>query len=172
MSVANILGTVVSQNSYQRARASVANMQGGNLRSGDALSMVQQFVQGTNVSTNTSPFSGSGTANLGIHPAMLRKAANDPEQMVRLKALAMDISEAQAASTRALESRGITVIARGAIIHEDGSSSGWSITRSPDLRGERRSQFQLPESDRQSWVEIMRENIERAMENGSRGWRI
>ena len=170
MNVANILGTVVSQNSYQRARASVANMQGGNLRLGDVLSAIQQFVQGTNVSTNTSPFSGSGAANLGIHPAMLRKAANDPEQMVRLKALAIDITETQAASTRAWESRGITVVARGAIIHEDGTSSGWSITRSPDLREERRARFELPESDRQSWVELMTQNRERAMEKESRSW--
>jgi len=172
MDVANIMGTVVTQSSYQRARASVANMQSGNINSGGVLSAIGQLTQGTSVSTNTQPFVGGGQSNIGIHPAMLRRASNDPEEMVRLKALALDVHEMQTASIRWHEARGITVLAMGTIIHEDGSSSGWSITRSPDLRSERRTQFELPEDDRPSWVELMRQHMESLDEHATRSWTI
>jgi len=183
MSVANINGTVVRQSAYQQARASVENMQGGNLRPGDVLAAIQQLTSSVNVSTNTRDFSGNSGMHLGIHPSMLRRAADDPEELVRLKALALCTMETQAASTQAWESRGITVVARGSIIHADGSSSGWSITRSPDLREERRNRFELPEDDRPSWVELMRQHLEESMreaeenqpshledENSTRNW--
>ena len=181
MGVANILGTVVTQSSYQQARASVSNMPSGNLRPNDVLATIQQLRPNVTVSTNTSPFSGGGM-NLGIHPEMLRRAADDPEEMVRLKALSIDILNGLENSVRGFESRGITVYARGVIIHEDGSSSGWGIVRGPDLREERRAQFELPEDDRPSWVELMRQRLEEIMqeeenrsqhlehENATRSW--
>ncbi|MCL2224177.1 MAG: hypothetical protein FWB96_04310 [Defluviitaleaceae bacterium] len=169
MSVANIMGTVVTQSSYQRARASVANMQGGNLNAVGVLSAIQQLIPGTGVSANTQAFNGSGQSNLGIHPAMLRKAANDPEEMVRLKALSLDIHEMQSSSIRGLESRGITVYASGTIIHADGTSSGWTITRSPDLREQRRESRAIFElDDRPSQVELMRQHLEEI--NATRSW--
>ena len=136
MSGANINGTVVRQSAYQQARASVENMQGGNLRPGDVLAAIQQLTSSVNVSTNTRDFSGNSGMHLGIHPSMLRRAADDPEELVRLKALALCIMETQAASTQSWESRGITVVARGSIIHADGSSSGSSPkTVNDSLRG-------------------------------------
>ena len=181
MSVASILGTTVSQSSYQRARASVESVQGGNQSVGNILQTIRQLVPGLNVSTITSPFSGSG-GNLGIHPAILRRASNDPEEMVRVKALAMDAYKGETAFRQGQEARGITVHAHGTIIHEDGTTSGWAIVQGPDLR-ERRTQFELPEDDRPSWVELMRQHIEEAMleaeenqpsnledENSTRNW--
>ena len=170
MNVVNINGSIVRQSAYQQARASVTNMPGGNLRPGDVLAAIQKLNPNVNLSNNTSAFSGNTGIHLGIHPAFLRRAADDPEEMVSLKALAIDHMNGMVESARRFESQGITVIAQGSIIHEDGISSGWIIARSPDLRGERKSQFKLPESDRQSWVEIMRESIERAMEKESRSW--
>jgi len=172
MSVVNIGGSIVRQSAYQQARESVANMQDGNLNAGSVLAAIQQLNSNVNVSNNTSAFSGNTGMHLGIHPAFLRRAGNDPEEMVRLKALAIDHVDAMSASARSFASQGITVIAQGSVIHEDGTSSGWLITRSPDLRGERRTQFELPESDRPSWAEIMQESIERAMADESSGWRI
>jgi|GEM_PF-721169 len=165
MDVANINGSVVSQSAYQQARASVANMQGGNQSIGNILSTIRQLVPGLNVSTITEPFSGSG-ANLGIHPEILRRAADDPEEMVRVKALAMDAYIGETAFRQGMEARGITVHAHGTIIHEDGTTSGWAIVQGPDLR-ERRTQFELPydydEDDRPSWAELMHQQLEEAM---------
>ena len=182
MSVANINGSVVSQSAYQQARASVANMPNGNLNTSGVLSAMKQFTSGVNLSTSMAPFTGGGM-NLGIHPEMLRRAGSDPEEMVRLKALVIDHVEAMRGSIQRFASQGIEVIAQGARIHEDGTSSGWLIARSPDLRGERRAQFELPEDDRPSWVELMRQHLEESMseaeenqpshledENSTRNW--
>jgi hypothetical protein len=184
MSVANINGSVVSQGAYQRARASVTNMPSGNLNANGVLSAMKQFTSGVNLSTSMAPFTGGGM-NLGIHPEMLRRAGSDPEEMVRLKALVIDHVEAMRGSIQSFASQGIEVIAQGARIHEDGTSSGWLITRSPDLREqrrERRAEFELPEDERPSWVEIMRQQLEEIMqeeenqpphlehENATRSW--
>jgi hypothetical protein len=69
------------------------------------------------------------------------------------------------ASAQSFASQGIEVIGQGTIIHEDGSSSGWLITRSPDLRSERRAQFELPEDDRPSWVELMHQQLEEMLQD-------
>ncbi|MCL2217836.1 MAG: hypothetical protein FWB91_12585 [Defluviitaleaceae bacterium] len=184
MDVANINGSVVSQSAYQQARASVANMQSGNLNANGVLSAIQQFTSGVNLSTSMAPFTGGGM-NLGIHPEMLRRAGSDPEEMVRLKALVIDHVEAMRGSIQSFASQGIEVIAQGARIHEDGTSSGWLITRTPDLREqrrERRAEFELPEDDRPSWAELMRQRLEAIIqdeenqprnledENATRSW--
>jgi len=167
MSVANINGSVVSQGAYQRARASVANMPSENLNASGVLSAMKQFTSGVNLSTSMAPFTGGGM-NLGIHPEMLRRAGSDPEEMVRLKALVIDHVEGMRNSIQRFASQGIEIIAQGARIHEDGTSSGWMIGRGPDLREqrrERRIEFELPEEDRPSWVELMRQHMESLLED-------
>jgi len=171
MSVVNIDGSIVRQSAYQQARASVANMQDGNLNAGGVLAAIQQLNSNVNVSSNTSAFSGNTGMHLGIHPAFLRRAGNDPEEMVRLKALAIDHMNGMVDTVQRFASRGIEITAVGSVIHEDGTSSGWMMGRSKGA-SERRTQFELPESDRPSWVEIMRESMERAMADESSGWRI
>ena len=171
MSVVNINGSVVRQSAYQQARASVANMQGGNLNAGGVLASIQQLNANVNVSNNTSAFSGNTGMHLGIHPAFLRRAGNDPEEMVRLKALAIDHMNGMVDTVQRFANRGIEITAVGSVIHEDGTSSGWMMGRKNPTR-EIRTQFELPESDRPSWVEIMQESIERAMADESSGWRI
>jgi len=77
--------------------------------------------------------------------------------------------------------RGIEITAVGSVIHEDGTSSGWMMGRSKGA-GERRFEFELPEDDRPSWAELMRQRLEAIIqdeenqprsledENATRSW--
>jgi len=95
VNVVNIKNNVVSAASYRRARELVTNNHEsfgtGRAAQGNVLSALQQLTPNLNISTNMQPFSSfGGSMNLGIHPAMLRKASDNPEEMVRLKALVME----------------------------------------------------------------------------------
>ena len=182
MNVVNIGGSIVRQSAYQQARASVENMQSGNLNAGGVLAAIQQLNSNVNVSNNTSAFSGNSGMHLGIHPAFLRRAADDPEEMVRLKALAIDHMNGMVDTVKRFADRGIEISAVGSVIHADGTSSGWMIGRKADS-SERRTLFDFPEDDRPSWVELMRKHLEEAMreaeenqpshledENSTRNW--
>ena len=174
MSVVNINGSIVRQSAYQQARASVANMQGGSLNTGGVLAAIQQLRPNTNVSTNTAAFSGGGRMNLSIHPAMLRRAGNDPEEMVRLKALAIDHMNGMVDTVQRFANRGIEITAVGSVIHEDGTSSGWMMGRSKGAN-EIRTQFELPEGERTSWAEIMQQKLEELLESRTdetRSWMV
>jgi len=154
----NIGGTWVTQASYQKARNMVASKQEGSGTSpNEVKASLQQAMQGWNFSTSMQGFNGSGLRNIAIHPGALRKAANDPEEMVRLKAFALDGEKANANLRQWEQATGLTLKSFGVIIDADGNMSSWS--KSINRTGaERRSLFDLP--GRPSWAELMRRHLE------------
>jgi len=163
----NINGSWVSPTSYQRARASVASMQedGGRMSANDVLSSLQQMMPNWNISNNTSAFNGTGIRNIGIHPNVLRKMADDPEEMVRFKALVLDGEYTVPQHENWARQNGFEITGRGTIIDRDGNVSSWVMGRGGGRGDERRSLLELPEEDRPSWTELMRQQLESLREN-------
>ena len=160
----NINGSWVTQASYQRARSLVKEREEGGRNSGNnVLASLRQAMPGWNISTNMQPFSGTGIQNIAIHPSMLRKAANDPDEMVRLKALVMDSEKANSSLGAWARQSGSQVISNGFIIDADGNTKSWgkSISRTGP---ERRSILDLPQNNRPSWAELMRKHLDSLLE--------
>ena len=179
MSNVNINGSWVSPASYQKARNLAASKaESGNTSARSILGSIRQMVPGLNISTNTEPFGSSGLNNLGIHPNVLRKMENDPEEMVRFKALILDVEEAFRHHDRLSQSQGMNVVARGLIIDADGNTSGWSIVQSANGGPDRRNVVDLNNNDGLSVFERMRlileelaeKRAEREAEDSSRSW--
>ena len=173
MSVVNIAGLSVSESSYRRARQIVESKPEGGKRTAESvLASIRQMKPGWTIETDSSNWC-DGVRNLEISTSILERMAEDPEAMIRYKALILDLEElvptleewAQNNEGKTLEF-GITLDAEG--------TRAMAIVRTL-MGGEMRSEFELP-SDGSSWVDLIRQKInamnEGQVENadGERSW--
>ncbi|MCL2002959.1 MAG: hypothetical protein FWG72_03010 [Oscillospiraceae bacterium] len=159
----NVNGSWVSQESYHKAVALTANRQ-ENANARSVANSVWQMFAGWGQSTDTKPFLASGVHNVSIHPQVFRDMANDPEKMIEMKARFLDTIKFQQWGADQIRARGDTVIAMGTIFSADGSSSSWTIARTPDTRAQRRSLIEIPKNEKPTWVELMRRHMEQMRE--------
>jgi len=157
----------VSQSSYQQARNILASKQAnGNMNARSIQNHTKQMFSNWNVSMrgNMEPFQGHGNHNIAIHPDNFRRMAEDPEYFVGMTALFQDIKNTRENMSMFPPPAGTTRVASGTIVDADGNISGWSIIKSstPTSQSatERRSLFTVPESNRASWAELMRNHLE------------
>ena len=151
--IVNANGSYVSEASYLRARRIVADRADGSINcKNDVLASLREMVPRWNITTITAPFHGTGHFNMGIHPDMLSRAANDPDELIRLKALMLDADKMRIIPGKADVS--------GMIIYADGGGSAWGKTTS---NGEETSAtVRIPRNRSQEWAEILLEKLEEA----------
>jgi len=172
MSTINLNGLQVSENSFNRARQIVENRGNSNRRltTTDVLSSLREMMPGWNISTSSDNW-GEGFRNIEIDNATLREMANDPEAMVRFKALILDFEEmVPTLEEWSAQNEGST-INLGFSIDEEGNARVLSLVRT--LLGEETSNtFDLPRGS--SWVDFMRQRLlgdgQADSETGSRTW--
>ena len=179
MSIINLAGMNVSENSYRRAREIV---DGKNLAPGTqktrqgVLDSIRQMMPDWTVTTNKSDW-GDGHRNLEVGEGILQRMADDPEAMVRYKALILeleDIAPVIEEWKEKPENEGKTFEFK--ISMEDGN-----ITRAKGIvrtlmGGEIRTTFDLPNNQATRWADIIRQKLESLNEGqtedayGERSW--
>jgi len=178
LSIINLVGLSVSENSYRRARQIVENKPEGSRKSADdVLASLRQMMPGWNITTCASQW-GSGSRNIEISQSILERMAEDPDAMIRYKALVLDLDEVAPAIEEWKQQNPGKQLELNLIMDENGIRA-MAIVRT--LMGEEvsRSSFELPD-DRPTWAELFRQKIDALADartespaeptDGSRSW--
>ena len=176
LSIVNLSGLSVSESSYRRARQIVENkqQQGGKKTADSVLASIRQMKPGWVVDTHSGNWR-PGVRNLEISPNVLSRMAEDPEVMVKYKAMILDLEDlvpeleewAQQNEGKSLEFK-ITLDANG-------MSKAVGIVRTL-MGGEMRTTFELPNNERATWSDLIRQKLDSLVEgraedaNGERSW--
>jgi hypothetical protein len=173
LSIVNLGGLSVTENSYRRARNIVENRtEGGRQSANDVLASLRQMMPGWNISTSSSNW-GEGFRNIEIDSATLNRMAEDPEEMIRYKALILDLEDAVPVLEEWAQQNEGQSLEFGIFLDENGARAV-GIMRAL-LGGEMRTYFELP-NDRPAWPEIIRQKLEALREgqaqdaDGTRSW--
>lgn len=194
MSTVNIMGTVVSQASYKKAREIASNKNNASNKSNapnksnpsnkeedtkitrsSMLESIRQMMSGWNVGLIGDRFSGNGMRNLEIAPDVLDRMVEDPEEMVRFKALILDLENVvQELEEKVADNPSMKEMILKIIVDSDGATRAVGRARSQD-GVERRREFDLSDQDLPSWAELMRKHLadlreRNAEEDGTRSW--
>ena len=166
MGVINVAGTQVSQASYKKARSIAANKD-ENRSKQSVLASIRQMMPGWNVSTNPAELRGNGMRNLEIAPDVLERMAEDPEELVRFKAIILDLEDVvQELEEHVAENPSLAEMVLQIIIDADGNMTARGTARTQD--GVQRSrEFDLSDRDLPSWAELMRKHLEDLRERNS-----
>jgi len=163
MKAVNIGNITVSKNSYQRAREIVtnrkANASGERKTAADVLSSIREMKPSWVVSNTSNAPWQEGARNLQISDSILERMANDPEAMVKYKALILDLEDL------------VPKIEEWAARPEnEGASLSFQLkldegvkavaTMRTKLGSIVTSTFELSESDRPTWSQVIQEKLE------------
>ncbi|MCL1843454.1 MAG: hypothetical protein FWF79_06545 [Defluviitaleaceae bacterium] len=157
MSIITLTGLAVSESSYRRARQIVEDRPQSERKSAsDVLASLRQMMPGWTITTSASEWSEGGR-NVEISERTLQRMAEDPDAMVRYKALLLDLEDfAPELEQWKQENPGMS-LELGLIADENGMR-GMAIVRTL-LGGETRTTFDLP-SDRLTWAELFRQKVD------------
>lgn len=158
MSIINLVGLSVSESSYRRARQIVESQPEGNRKSADdVLASLRQMMPGWNITTCASEW-GSGSRNIEISQSILERMAEDPDAMIRYKALVLDLDEAAPALEEWKQQNPGKLLEFDLTMDENGIRA-LAIVRT--LMGEEvsRTSFELSD-DRPTWAELIRQKLE------------
>lgn len=114
----------VSQQAYDYAKAKVDSEKSQEGEKSSVLEDLSKQYPETTFVAGTKP-GGKGTNNITIAPNILRKMENDPEARLEYEALIYDCTKLL--KNEPVKQGDSTIIARGFVINEDGSLSGWSV---------------------------------------------
>ncbi len=114
----------VSQQAYDYAKAKVDSEKSQEGEKSSVLEDLSKQYPETTFVAGTKP-GGKGTNNITIAPNILRKMENDPEARLEYEALIYDCIKLL--KNEPVKQGDSTIIARGFVINEDGSLSGWSV---------------------------------------------
>ena len=164
MSIINLVGLSVTESSYRRARQIVENKPEVEERTAeDVLASLREMMPGWNITTCASQW-GPGGRNVEISQSILQRMSEDPDAMVRYKALLLDLDEA-APAIEEWQQQNPGKLLELDLIMDDGGVRAMAIVRT--LMGEEvsRSTFELPD-DRPTWAELFRQKIDSIEEAG------
>jgi len=175
MSIVNVGGLSVSKNSYRRAREIVDNKpEGGKKTAADVLASIRQMKPGWNISTISDNW-GPGVRNLQIGSGILERMAEDPEAMIRYKALILDLEElVPELEEWARQNEGSTLEFR--ITLDSDTTRAMAVVRTL-LGSEMRTTVELPSNGTgTSWADLIRQKLDNLREGqaedayGERSW--
>ena len=174
MSIVSLGGLSVSESSYHKARKIVENKPAGVKKSADdVLASLRQMMPGWNISTSSSNWS-EGFRNIEICSNILNRMAEDPDSMIRYKALILDLEDAIPALEELAEQKGGNALEFGIVIDPNGGIKAMGIIRT--LMGEDiRTVFDLP-TDQTSWQGLIQQKLDALRQgqveeaDGSRSW--
>jgi len=173
MSIINLGGLSVSESAYRRARKLVENKLEGRKSANDVLASLRQMMPGWNISTSSSNW-GEGFRNIEIDNATLNRMANDPEAMVRYKALILDLEDVVPALEEWAQYNKGQSLEFGFMLEANGTLRALGIVRTL-LGGELRTLFDLP-NDRPTWETLITQKLEALQQgrtedaDGSQSW--
>jgi len=179
MSIINLAGLSVSENSYRRARAIVEKKR-ENSKDGkpvkktaeDVLASIRQMKPGWTVSTTDSEW-GPGARNLQIGTGILERMAEDPEAMIRYKALILDLEELVPQIEEWKEQNEGKELDLKITVDENGVRAMAKVRTL--LGAEMNTSFKLP-TDGTSWADLIRQKLDALSEgqtedaDGSKSW--
>jgi len=163
LSIVNLSGLAVTEASYRRARQIVDEKQGTRKSANEVLESLRSMMPGWNISTSSSNW-GEGARNIEISQQTLENMANDPEAMVRYKALILDLEEAVPGLEEWKAQNPGKYLEFGLAFGDD-ANRGVGLIR--DLLGaETRTEFELP-AHKQAWAELISQKLEMLNEGRS-----
>ena len=177
MSVVNVGAFAVSQASYKRARSIVENRPAGTRKTAnDVLASIREMKPGWTVSTTTADW-GEGFRNLAICRNTLNRMAEDPEAMVRYKALILDLEDIVPKLEEWAKENpdGDKTLEFGISLDLDGNIRAMAIVRTL-LGGETRSEFTLSSENKGTWADLISQKLSTLREgraeeaDGSQSW--
>lgn len=171
MSMVNLNGLSVSESSYRRARQIVEKRpEGGRKSANDVLASLRQMMPGWNISTSSSNW-GEGFRNIEISSSTLNRMAEDPEAMVRYKALILDLEDAVPAIEEWKQQNPGKSLEFGLSFEGNDTIRALAMVRTL-LGGEYNTHFELP-NDSPVWESLIRQKIDSlgtGEDAGSRSW--
>jgi len=164
----------VSQTSYKRAREIVENKPQGVKKSADeVLESLRKMMPGWTISTTSADWT-AGVRNIEIDRDVLERMAEDPEAMVRIKALILDLEEAVPVLEEWKRENKGQSLTFGFDLAANGQVQAIALLRT--LWGEEvRTTFDLP-AERNTWSAIIQDKLnalsQGQVENveGQRSW--
>ena len=174
MSIVDLGGLSVSESAYRRARQIVESKpEGGRKSANDVLASLRQMMPGWNISTSSSNW-GEGFRNIEIDSGILNRMAEDPETMIRYKALILDLEDTVPALEAWAQQNEGPPLNFGITIDANGNSRALAIVKTL-MGSEMRTTFDLP-NDRPSWAALISQKLEALIQgqaedvDGSRSW--
>lgn len=160
MSVVNLGGLTVTEGSYKKARGIVEKKPEGSRKStNDVLNSLRTMMPGWNITTEVSHW-GEGSRNIQIDESILERMAEDPEAMVKFKALILDLEDAVPALEEWAEQNPGQNLDLTIRVDANGTAMAEALVRGL-MSGDQRTTFQLPtEGTQSSWSELITKKLE------------
>lgn len=163
MSMMNLGGLAVSESSYRRARQLVENKQDGGRRTASSvLSSLRQMKPNWTISTSSNDW-GDGFRNIEISNSVLNRMAEDPEAMIRYKAMILDLEDVIPELEEWQAQNPGQSLEFGLSFADNGETQAMAIVRTL-MGGQIRTVFDLPD-DRPSWADLIQQKLE-ALQQG------
>ncbi|MCL2356249.1 MAG: hypothetical protein FWC70_03675 [Defluviitaleaceae bacterium] len=158
MSIVNLSGLTVTEGSYRRARQIVDERSQENRKTGsEVLASLREMMPGWTITTCASQW-GNGARNLEISERTLERMAQDPEAMVRYKALVLDLEDAVPALEEWKRENPGQYFEFG-LMFDNENIRGSGLVRTL-LGGETRETFDLPENEMSLWADLIRQKLD------------
>jgi hypothetical protein len=157
MSIVTLAGLTVSESSYRRARQIVNEQRGERKSTAEVLSSLREMMPGWTITTSASQW-GDGARNIEISERTLERMAEDPEVMVRYKALILDLDEAVPQLEEWKRANPGRYIEFGLQMDENGNYRGLAMVRTL-LGGEATTTFELP-TERSLWADLILQKLD------------
>ena len=150
----------ISSTAVELARAHVSEVkESGEKQTADTvLNDLKNQFKGTNFTVGTKPGAGIGTNNITIAPSILREMASNPEKRVEYEAVIRD----QVAAAGVWKQLCPNVQNAGFVIHSDGNSSGWSMSRPNGENGN--GFFTATVKRKENWIQEMMNKLQEQRE--------
>lgn len=175
MSGVNLRGLTVSECSYRRARKIVDNKPWGRKTVGDVLASLRKMKPGWNISSSSNNWD-EGFRNIEIDVDVLKRMAEDPETMVRYKALILDLEDVVPKLEEWAEQNEGKALDFGIYLDQNGILKAKGIVRTL-MGGEISTVFELPDN-RPTWTELIQQKLESLREGrvedaaGKKSWMV
>jgi len=158
MSIMNLSGLSVTESSYRRARQIVDERPSGTRKSGsEVLASLRQMMPGWTITTSASQW-GNGARNIEISERTLERMGEDPEAMVRYKALILDLDDAVPAIEEWKRENPGRYFEFGLMFDND-TVRGNGMVRTL-LGGEAQETFDLTSTDVSLWANLIRQKLD------------
>ena len=174
MSIVNLNGLSVSENSLRRARKIVENKpQNGRKSIDDVLASLRQMKPGWNISMSSADW-GEGFRNIEIGSGVLNRMAECSETMVRYKALILDLEDVVPELEEWAENNEGESLQFRIILDGNGITKAEGLVRTL-LGGEKRTTFEL-NTNANSWSSLIQQKLEALQQGraenaeGERSW--
>ena len=157
MGIINLNGLSVTESSYRRARQIVEDRPQARKSSSEVLDSLRQMMPGWTITTSASEW-GNGARNIEISQRTLERMAEDPDAMVRYKALILDLDDAVPALEEWKRQNPGQYIEFGLMFNND-NIQGRGMVRTL-LGGEAETVFDLPANNMSLWANLIMQKLD------------